>query len=624
MADKEIYELEIEIENRDVDKTQKKLRSLDKLLQQTQRRAGLLGKTRIKPAVTLDDRFSSAARKIGDTLTRLHRTTVKPVVQLDDRASKAAVKLYATLAALSAPRWRVSVAGVDWETAVGDSFTKWISSDGKSTMQRISSSIASALGGGLKDVMMQALGLGDAVKASGAGNPAAAESPVDKPNLAANPAEGSKASTTSGADDKSGRILKAAGEFSNSVGLLLAKDFAKEWIQKGYKKITGKKDDPKNGKCTCICICKCGSGGRNSGGRNTGGGRGANAQGSRGRRVRGNSQTGTRSRVSFGNRTGRIGGSAGRKTFGKGAAAGLGLSMLMNTGIDLLTENGPSLLEGAKNLAGKGISSIKKGASRLGENGSKFINTGKNWIVEKGPKLMDKGKSLIGGKVPKLMDVGKSLIGGNGLSSLMKGAGWLGKGAKFIGKNLPGPLGLVGDAAAIATAGSKKNRFKATGSAVLSTAGGVVGGMIGSVIPGAGTVIGATLGSIAGDFLGNKVGGFLHDTFFSKKNKASLNTSKAMNTPAASLSQSASNQAMSPQTASIPDTNGLRTYRRFGNGRNEGVQKQSSTPFQINVSLSQGALNLTVNKDEINYDELAKAAGLRIANEVRFAMQNLK
>lgn len=103
MADKEIYELEIEIENRDVDKTQKKLRSLDKLLQQTQRRAGLLGKTRIKPAVTLDDRFSSAARKIGDTLTRLHRTTVKPVVQLDDRASKAAVKLYATLAALSAP-----------------------------------------------------------------------------------------------------------------------------------------------------------------------------------------------------------------------------------------------------------------------------------------------------------------------------------------------------------------------------------------------------------------------------------------------------------------------------------------------------------------------------------------
>lgn len=114
-------------------------------------------------------------------------------------------------------------------------------------MQRISSSIASALGGGLKDVMMQALGLGDAVKASGAGNPAAAESPVDKPNLAANPAEGSKASTTSGADDKSGRILKAAGEFSNSVGLLLAKDFAKEWIQKGYKKSPAKKTTLKTG-----------------------------------------------------------------------------------------------------------------------------------------------------------------------------------------------------------------------------------------------------------------------------------------------------------------------------------------------------------------------------------------
>lgn len=44
----------------------------------------------------------------------------------------------------------------------------------------------------------------------------------------------------------------------------------------------------------------------------------------------------------------------------------------------------------------------------------------------------------------------------------------------------------------------------------------------------------------------------------------------------------------------------------------------------INVSVSQGAVNLTVNKDEINYDELAKKAGLKIANEVRFAMQNLK
>lgn len=159
MADKEIYELDIEIDNRDIDKTEKKLRGLDKLLQQTQRRAVLLGKTRIRPAISLVDRFTSAAGKIGDTLTRLHRTTARPAVQLDDRVSNAAVKLHGSLASLTAAPWRVSVAGVDWETAVGGSFSNWMSSGGKSTLKRISTTIATALGDGLQGRIMEALGV---------------------------------------------------------------------------------------------------------------------------------------------------------------------------------------------------------------------------------------------------------------------------------------------------------------------------------------------------------------------------------------------------------------------------------------------------------------------------------
>lgn len=56
----------------------------------------------------------------------------------------------------------------------------------------------------------------------------------------------------------------------------------------------------------------------------------------------------------------------------------------------------------------------------------------------------------------------------------------------------------------------------------------------------------------------------------------------------------------------------------------EKTYSKENTGYQINVSVAQGALNLTVNKDEINYDELAQKAGWKIANEVRFAMQNLK
>ncbi|GJM68464.1 hypothetical protein HMSSN036_06800 [Paenibacillus macerans] len=381
-----------------------------------------MGKTRIKPAVTLDDRFSSAARKIGDTLTRLHRTTVKPVAELDDRASKAAVKLYATLAALSAPRWRVSVAGVDWETTVGESFTKWISSDGKSTMQRISASIASALGGGLKDVMMQALGLGDAVKASGAGSLAAAgntASQIDEKLGKASPAEGSKATEN---DKKSEGILKGAVDFVKSIGEDVAKDYAKDGLKGLIDRIIGKKDEAQNGKCTCVCICKCGNGGRNSGGRNSGGRnpgernsggrRGTNTQGNTGRRVRGNNQNSSGSRTDFGRRTGRVGGSAGRRTLGRGSIGQMGLGLLMDTGIDLLTEKGPGLLEGVKNFAGKSAS----------------------WVGENGPKLLEKGKSLIGGKVPNLMELGKSLTDVSGLTSLVKGAGWLGKGRSSSAK----------------------------------------------------------------------------------------------------------------------------------------------------------------------------------------------
>lgn len=132
-----------------------------------------------------------------------------------------------------------------------------------------------------------------------------------------------------------------------------------------------------------------------------------------------------------------------------------------------------------------------------------------------------------------LLNTGIDMIGGGGLPDLItKGAGkvdkfggkLLGKAGGLIGKigkgiKLPGPLGLMANASAIATAKNNKDRVKATTSAVASSIGGLVGGALGSVIPVAGTAIGATLGSMAGDFVGNQLGGWMYNIFSKKKSQ---------------------------------------------------------------------------------------------------------
>ncbi|WP_334075224.1 hypothetical protein [Paenibacillus sp. A14] len=164
MAKKEVIDLDFEMDSRELDQADKKLRSLDKLLQQTQRRASVLGKTKIAPKITLEDRFSAAADKVERRLSKLKRMTVSPIVGLTDGVTAAAARIRASLLGLTGAPWRIRVEGVDWDGVVGGSFSNWMGSKGKETLQQISSSIGSSLGGGLKDMMMGALGLADAPK----------------------------------------------------------------------------------------------------------------------------------------------------------------------------------------------------------------------------------------------------------------------------------------------------------------------------------------------------------------------------------------------------------------------------------------------------------------------------
>lgn len=150
MSGQENYELDIEINCRDIEETEKKLSRLDKMLQQTQKRFDALGKTRINPKITLDDRLTPAVTRIRDNLFRLDRTIVKPITSLIDHVSADVGVIRSSLASLTRTPWKISIVGPSWDTVIGQSFDDWMGTEGQSTLQRISSSLGNTLGDGLR------------------------------------------------------------------------------------------------------------------------------------------------------------------------------------------------------------------------------------------------------------------------------------------------------------------------------------------------------------------------------------------------------------------------------------------------------------------------------------------
>lgn len=116
-------EIDIIIHDGDIEQSEKKLRNLDKLLQQTQRRAAVLGRTRMTPIISLDDRFSTKARLIAHRMTLLDRMSANPAVWLIDNASAGINKIRDSLSLLTQTPWRVTISGPNWDVVTGTSFT---------------------------------------------------------------------------------------------------------------------------------------------------------------------------------------------------------------------------------------------------------------------------------------------------------------------------------------------------------------------------------------------------------------------------------------------------------------------------------------------------------------------
>ncbi|GIO36199.1 hypothetical protein J41TS12_10600 [Paenibacillus antibioticophila] len=119
MADnKEFYRLDLVIGTDGVEDTEKTIKAMDKLLEQTQRRAAALGKTKITPSVSLQDKATSSADKVTRTLDKVDRKRAKPEARLIDKVSGTASKLTTTLNNMARKPFNLIIRAKDMATGV--------------------------------------------------------------------------------------------------------------------------------------------------------------------------------------------------------------------------------------------------------------------------------------------------------------------------------------------------------------------------------------------------------------------------------------------------------------------------------------------------------------------------
>ncbi|RED85305.1 hypothetical protein [Cohnella phaseoli] len=251
-------------------------------------------------------------------------------------------------------------------------------------------------------------------------------------------------------------------------------------------------------------------------------------------------------------------------------------------------------------------------ASKVPEpKGSKFGR-----VLGLGKKVLSK---FGGAKVNSI--VGLSAVSSSGIlgsspigKGTAKAAGSIAKTALKIGGKAFAPLGLATRAISIFSAKPGKERNKAIGGALGgwggAAAGAAAGAAIGSVIPGIGTaiggVVGGAIGGLSGSAVGEKIGelatkasdtikdmgGKLKGFFFGSKKKEKEPNPVALPTPAPVYSVGSS------QPTSVP----------------------TSVPISVNVPY--GAIQITVNSADIDYEQISNRIGGQLASSIQQAVEN--
>ncbi|MBU5672269.1 hypothetical protein [Paenibacillus brevis] len=159
MASNEEKQLKIEVDISAIELAEEAMGRLDKLLEQTQRRAAALGRISVVPFILLERRATMALDRIERSLMRLNRTRVYPTVTLIDQVTAGVEQIRASMLSLTANPWRLSVEGVKWDEVVGDTFFRWIDGEGQQRLVQMSTKLGESLGNGIRESMMNSLGI---------------------------------------------------------------------------------------------------------------------------------------------------------------------------------------------------------------------------------------------------------------------------------------------------------------------------------------------------------------------------------------------------------------------------------------------------------------------------------
>ncbi|MFB9277404.1 hypothetical protein [Cohnella cellulosilytica] len=243
-----------------------------------------------------------------------------------------------------------------------------------------------------------------------------------------------------------------------------------------------------------------------------------------------------------------------------------------------------------------------KGGMRTGKPGGTKTGGMKTSTLPGTPKP----KGLLG----KVTEGARGLLGG-------KAASGLGKATKIAGKAIK-PLGFITDAVDILGAKPGEERNKAIRSAAGgwagAAAGAATGAAIGSIIPGVGTAIGGLVGGAIGGLGGSAIA----------ENIGSIGKSigdfgKKM-TGLFSWGKKKKKEEEDPAALPAPEMPGTSTHLMPVPSTVGGPS--SVSPGPLNVNLPVGAVQLTVQGMDLNYEELSAMIGSKVADSIRQAMEN--
>lgn len=569
MAKQNEYEVNTDKSVRQLDKLEKKLSRVDSLFERAQRRVTALGKMNIAPTLALNDKLSDHLTRIENRLQGLNRTTISPSLHIEDKATAEIAGVSAYLKTVTETKWMINFEAISWGKLFSGTFSDWLKG------QNLMTSIAEELN---KPELFQESGTlaGEQFFQSflEAIDPEQIAEKFKELELNAN------VNINGGSDSDSGDIWSKTGDFFLDVTKGALSNLLSDGALKGaskFRKYRKKKLEEKK-----------------------------------------------------------------------------------------LAKDNPASDSG--NKKDKGRIERRKDIEHKKTPPSK---PEKSWLSQTKDNFKEWTDKILGKKENKNIEKIKTeKFSWKPVPDLTKGIDYKGDIIKPIPNLSDYKLKIskgialysfLMDATNIITAESGKERSKAVGSSIGSSIGAGVGGFFGTLLlPGYGTAAGAILGGDLGSGAGQWVAGIVHDLIYGKDSSTVSNNpefSFVKTNVKEKIMHSLEKQRVGAVATGILPTlisstqpspvgnigiPGIGSSTRvppvpFGfvptpptpitptatMQKQPEVQKQILDPT-IQVNLPVGAVQLTVNQPELNYDQIASVVGTKITSSVQLAWQNTK